>query len=174
MHTAWQFITKTRRRKIAALVLSLVATSATTAIAAFIIYSGVSGSAGGQFTATSTTESALRFASTANPTLTPGAASVPFALTLQNADPNAAHTLTSTNYSVSSSEAGCEAYVEITGEYQSKQTDINSTNPAFDIPVPAGTTDTTAFDGTTIRALNGAPSSCIGATFTVTFTGTAS
>lgn len=158
-----------RRRKVVAAILSTALVASGTAVAAFIIYSGVGGSAGGSFTSTTSTVPAFTIASTSpSPVLVPGGPSAPFALSVKNDDTGASHSLTSLDATVSSSVAGCGAYITLNGTFASIVGNL-STTP---LVVAAGVTNTTWGSGVTIAASNAAPLACAGATFSVNFTGT--
>jgi hypothetical protein len=176
MHRVKSILWGSRKRRASAVVAAFLITVASTATAAFMLFSGVNGTSNGAITSTISTVTAVAVSSTANPTLTPGAPSsaVAYPLVFTNADPDVPHSIAagSLNYVVSSNGgAVCANGVNLSaGTGSTWNTLVSAGVPS----IPASGTNTTAGAGVKIFVDGNIPGSCAGKTFTITFSGTSS
>lgn len=153
-----------RRVIITALVAALALPGA--ALAAWIIYSGVGGSASGSFTSTTTTQNAITVQLQGVPALAGPGDSEQMSVVLKNADPSNAHAVTAlTGTAFSSTPSDCAAHLTYTDGG-------GSLNPIIGTSVPAGGQVNSA--GVTIHADASLPSDCVGGSYTLSFAGTTS
>lgn len=155
-----------RKRRVVSLLAAFALAITGVAAAAFIVFSGASGSQSGSFTSSTTSQTAISISGSTTPSLVPGAGDTAFPLVFTNADPDNPHTITAGTLTptFSSSIPACTVYLQLGGAYP-----FNA-----NIVVPAGGTNTTAGAGLMIRAMANTPISCAGATFTVDWVGATS
>lgn len=159
-----------RRRKVFSALLATLLLGAGSAVAAFLIFNGVSGSGNGSFTNTTSTVPAFTIGSVATPVLVPGGASEAFPLTVKNEDTSASHQLKTLTVTSSSSVPGCDSYIEFDGATGAGT--WSGLNNSLPLTVAAGATDSTAGANVRIQAKPTAPLACAGATWTINFGGT--
>jgi hypothetical protein len=150
----------TRKRASVASAVITMLVCAGTAVAAWVIYSGINGSAGGSFSSTTTSATALTYATgtPAATALTPGS-STTVNVKLTNNDPSISHTVTTLTSAFTSSPVDCAAHL----------TTGTVTGIGGGTVVPAGGSVT----GTVIvNADASLPNDCVGGTYTLTFSGT--
>jgi hypothetical protein len=153
------FLFGSKRRKVFAALGALALTTGT-AIAAFIIYSGVGGGSGSGTYAASSNQPAITVSSLANPQVSGPGTNTPMALRAQNNDPNAAHVLNSVTGTFTTSPVACASYMSlgaITGAF------IGESIPASGL-LTTGTVQIVAAANT--------PGTCAGGTWSVAFSGT--
>lgn len=152
------FMFKTKRRKTATISTIGLLLTAGIAVAAFVLYSGISGSGQAHLTSTTSQVGALTISGAADPELTPGTTtSAPFSVT--NNDSSAAHQITALSASITSNPAGAGAYITL------------STADLVGVNVAAGATSNPTLDYVVSSNI---PISYAGATVSVSFTGTTS
>src|SRR5690242_6547562 len=127
------------------------------ALAPWIIFSGVTGSGQGNFGA-ATTNTAITIAGQSQPVLSPGDSKM-MSVNLTNNDPNNAHQVTSLTATFSATPSQCAQYLS-EGPDTVVGTNVNN----------ASTTPATV----TINLANTAPVACASGSWTVSFTGATS
>lgn len=151
----YSFLFAGKRKLIAAPLLLLF--FAGTAFAAWVVFSGASGSGQGSF-ASATQQTAITIAGTNQPALAPGA-STPLQVSLTNNDPNNAHTLSGFTATFTAVPSNCASFLSEGPDSISGQS------------VPAGgTTNGTVM----INLASNAPVSCANGSWSISFTGTTS
>lgn len=128
-----------------------------TAAAAWIVFSGASGSGNGTFN-NATQQTAITINGTNQPALSPGA-SVPMSVQLVNNDTGNSHTLNTLTGTFTTSTSGCDAYLSI------------DSNGVIGTSVSAGGSQVGSVP---IKLAANAPVSCAGGTWSVAFSGTTS
>ena len=164
MRRFWSTITATRRRKVIALVSAFALTSATTALAAFLVFQGINGSSNGTFSAASISP-ALTVSNTAPQITGPGDVEA-MSIHIVNNDASAQHTLTSLTPTITSTPAACATFLSFSYGTSNPMPKALPASSTFD--TVGGTTAT----GSRVIAAGGMPNSCAGGTYTITWSGT--
>jgi hypothetical protein len=144
-----------RRRKIVAAGVGALAVAGA-AVAAFLVFSGATGSGSGSFEAGSTTP-AIEITGTSQPVLSPGV-NAAMNVSVHNLDANAAHSLTNlegTTFSSTPPECASHlavATASIIGSYAANETETGTVTLGADASLPAACaagTWSVSFGGTT-------------------------
>jgi hypothetical protein len=149
----------TRRRKVIAAMVAMLAIPGV-ALAAWVLYSGASGTITGK-TAQTTTATAITITAASPPVLENSGTPVPLNLTLKNNDASAARSITSVAAPVVTMvPAACAAHLT-----------VNGLSPAVvGQSVPAGAT-VAAQNSASITFAAAAPSTCANADYSIAITG---
>jgi hypothetical protein len=151
------FLWSSRRRKTATASTLAFLLVAAAAVAAFIVYTGASGS-GSAHVQNATTLGAITISSGDNPELSPGATTGQ-QFQFHNNDPGAAHTVTSLSGNVTSSPSECSGSISF------------NASGGVGVVLPPSGNDTAILTWTVSNSI---PASCAGATVNVSLSGTTS
>ena len=163
MRRAWKFVTASRKRKVFALISAFALTSATTALAAFFLFQGLTGTSNGTF-ATATISPAITVSGTAPQIQGPNDVQA-FDVTIHNND-TVQHTLTALTPTFSSPGAGCAAQLGFI---------YGTSNPQLPRAI-AGGADFVLIGSTTngsrVTSTASLPQTCQASTYSIAWSGT--
>jgi len=148
-----------RKSIVVAVIIGALALS-TAALAAWIIYSGLGGSAGGTFSSATSSASALTYSDTgtAATALTPSS-STTVNVKITNSDPNIAHTVSTLTSTFTTTPTDCAAHLTIGT--------VTGVGGGTVVAAGGSVTGTIA-----VNADATLPADCVGGTFVMTFAGT--